>query len=276
MGWTPAGPPIIWAYAFPPIFCCQNLPKANDIWGIPDITPDLIGVNKSLNLVQSCISLIELLYGQPILWANGTGEQVIDIRPGRIIGLPPDGKIGAVTLTSDVTNALNFANNLRSDIDEQSGVPGVATGRLETMPRGNLSGIAIELMFMPLLKKTEAKRCLYGELLINVSKALLVLNRMSEDIDITLNWEDPLPHDDLPALQAAVLKKQIGISDSTIQREQGYDPDEELELNQQEDAQKLLAFSQGQGMPPAMPGQPMMPGANATPIPPESPFLGGR
>src|SRR5205085_1757237 len=135
----------------------------NSFWGKPDTTKDLIAMNKSLNLEQSCIMLDEILYGHPILYATGTGENVIDIRPGKIIGLPlSESKIVAVPIQSDVANALAFSDNLRSDMDEQSHVPGVATGRIKDMPRGNLSGIAIELLFMPIIKKTDKKRCTYG------------------------------------------------------------------------------------------------------------------
>lgn len=266
--WTPAGEPIAWNYAFPPIFTCQNLPRANDFWGYPDITPDLIGVNRAINLVQSCINLVQLFYGQPILYANNAGQQVIDIKPGKIIGLGhPDAKITSVPIASDVANALNFLANLRSDIDEQSSVPGVATGRIADMPRGNISGVAIELMFMPILKKTDKKRCLYGELIIDVSKALLVLNKMSESIEVTLAWQSALPSDDLASVQAAIAKRELNISNTTLQRELGYDPEEEMELSQTEDAKTLQNFSQGVGLPPQ---------ANVPPIPLPAPLPGTK
>ncbi len=171
----------------------------------------------------------------------------------------PNGEINVAAINSDVPNALTFSEDMRSDMDEQSHFPGVATGRMKDMPRGNLSGVAIELLFLPALKKTDGKRCRYGELIIEASKALLVLNHMSEDIDITLDWQDPLPHDDLQSLQAAILKLQIGVSKPTIQRENGYDPAEQARLNAEEDQKKLDMFAKGQGMPP--PGQP-------TPMPP--------
>jgi hypothetical protein len=251
--WIAAGSPIIWPYNFPPVFSCQNLPNPNDFWGKPDITPDLIGVNKALNLTQTDINIDNILYSRPILYASGTGRQDFDVSPGRITGFElPESKIAAVPIAADIANALAFAANLRSDIDEQSSVPGVATGRITAMPRGNLSGIAIELLFQPLLKKTEKKRCLYGDLIINVSKALFVLSGLSEDIDVTIAWQYPLPSDDLPSIQAAVLKQTIGISDTSIQRELGYDPAEEAELSRKEDAQKLADGAQGQ---PVMPGQ---------------------
>jgi len=273
--WQAAGEPIEWPYPFAPLFSCKNLPRPNDFWGKPDITPDLIGVNKSLNLTQSCINLVNILYGHPILYATGTGEQVIDIKPGKIIGLPlGESKIVAVPIASDMANALAFADNLRSDLDEQSSVPGVATGRIKDLPRGNMSGIALELLFMPLLLKTEKKKCLYGQLLLEVSNALLVLNKMSEDIDITLAWQGALPKDDLQAAQAAVALKGLGISDTTLQRSLGYDPDEELALSQSEDAQKLLAYSRGTGLPPSPQNANQQQTQQQPPEPP-SPFIGG-
>ncbi len=277
LNWKAEGDPILWPYPFPPLFKCKNLPNPNNAWGKPDITPDIIGVNKAINMLQSSIQIIEILYGQPFLYGKGISESSLDRNPGRIAIVGPDGEIVAVNITSDVANGLVFLDNLRSDMDEQSHFPGIATGRLKDMPRGNVSGVALQLLFLSALKKTDGKRCRYGELIIEASKALLVLNHMSEDVDITLAWQEPLPHDDLQSLQAAILKKQIGISDTTIQREQGYDPDEELELSQNEDAQKLAAFSKGMGMPPAQPGmppQPPMPGMQQPGQGQESPFLG--
>src|SRR5260221_56996 len=280
-GWTPAGQPIIWPYPFPPLFSCQNLPRPNDFWGCADITPDLIGINNSLNLVQSCINRIEKIYGGPILYAPGTGNASISIEPGKIIQLPlPENKIESVHIHSDVANALVFAENLRSDIDEQSSVPGVATGRISTMPRGNLSGIAIELLFMPLLKKTEKKECGYGKLIIDTSKALLVLNKMSGDIDITLAFQNPLPHDDLPAVQSAISKRELSISDTTLMRELGYDPEEEAALSDTEDARKMAkAQAMTAVFPPSLPGAPPLPGQPKpapTPATAPQPAQGGQ
>lgn len=249
--WTPAGEPIAWPYAFPPIFSCQNLPKSNDYWGYPDVTPDLVGVNNALNLVQSNINRSEKIYGNPFLWAKGMGASIIDVKPGKVTGLPPEGEMGAVEITTDVGNALQFAANLRSDIDEQSAVPGVATGRIADIPRGNISGIALALLFMPLMKKTDKKRCLYGKLILDVSKAILVLNNMSSSIKLTLNWQNPLPNDDLASWQTAALQKAAGVSDRTILEERGLDADEEAERNKAEDAQKITNFSRGVGFPPA-------------------------
>src|SRR5258708_34032516 len=87
--WQPAGEPIMWPYPFAPLFKCKNLPKPNDAWGTSDLTPDIIQVNKALNMVQSCIQIIEIIYGQPIVVAQGVNESAVKIEPGKGQGLPP-------------------------------------------------------------------------------------------------------------------------------------------------------------------------------------------
>src|SRR6266702_2523438 len=277
--WTPAGEPIVWPYPFPPLFHCKNLPRPNDFWGRADVRKDLIGMNEALNIGQSCIMLDQIIYGNPILYANGMGDGSIERRSGRIIQLPlVESKIMAVAIPSDIPNSLAFAADLRSSVDEASGVPGVATGRIKDMPRGNLSGIAIELLFMRILKITQKKRCNYGKLIIDVSRALLVLAGYSADIKVSLKWQSPLPHRDLTSAQYAVTMKEIGVSSGTLLEESGYDAEEEMKRSQEEAQQKLENMQQM--LPQEVPGAPPLPGQQPpAPVPqpqvPQTPLLSG-
>ncbi len=276
--WKAAGEPIAWPYPFPPIFSNQNLPKPNDFWGYPDITDDIIGMNESLNITNSSINLIQLKYGMGLLYATNAGEGVIENEPGKIICLPlPDSQIAAVAIPNDTPNALAFAADIRSDIDEQSHVPGVATGRIKDMPRGNLSGIAIELLFQPLMSKTEVKRCLYGKTIIDVSKALLVLGgycKRTGDLDVGLEWASPLPADALQDIQAAIALGELGVSKTTRLRKLGEDPEEEVQLLQSETEQALNAALNTSSTPPQLPqgypGAPNLPGQLYPPATPAS------
>lgn len=96
----------------------------------------------------------------------------------------------------------------------------------------------------------------------------------SSDIDITLSWESPLPVDDLPTVQAYILLKSIGVSNSSIMRKLGYDPEEEMKLSQAEDAQMMAnnPLMQQQGLPQAIPGVASLPGQ---PPAQQSPLQGG-
>lgn len=262
--WVPAGDPILWPYPFSPLFACQNFPRPNEFWGKPDATRNLIALNKALNMIDSNMQKLGRLYSHPILFANGMGNTPVDHTPGRIASLPlQESKIQAVTISADIPSLLSAANRYQSRVDEQSGVPGIATGRASAMPGGNMSGLAIELLFMSLIKRTDTKRCLYGKLLIEVSKALLVLAGFSPDINITLNWINPLPSDDMGSWQSALLAKQVGVSDSTLLSERGYDPEEQIALNQQEDEQKMVNFSRGVGLSPTPRQEQPVPGQEA-------------
>src|SRR5258708_2573094 len=265
-GWTPAGEPIEWPYPFPPLFGNKNLPFSNSYWGRPDITPGLIGLNNALNLTNSSANRVLKIFGGPILWGVGFAESSIAVQPGRIMNLGDlQGKIDAVKIASDIPSAIQFAADLRSDIDELSHVPGVATGRIATMPRGNLSGVAIELLFMPLLKKTDTKRCTYGGAIIAISRALLVLTGRNPAVEITLAWQNPLPKDDLISVQAAIGKKELGMTNTSLLRQIGEDPDEEAELADSVVEQKLSKRLVSD-MPAAEPGTPPLPNQ---PLPPK-------
>ncbi|SRR6266550_5023210 len=86
---------------------------------------------------------------------------------------------------------------------------------------------------------------------------------MSTDIDITLEWQSPLPVDDLQTVQAYVLLKSLGISNTSIMRKLGYDPDEEAALSAAEDAQALAnnpLMQQQDVLPDSIPGVAPLPG----------------
>jgi len=94
-------------------------------------------------------------------------------------------------------------------------------------------------------------------------------------IDVSIEWESPLPVDDLPTVQAYVLLKSVGVSNSSILRKLGYDPDEEMALSQEEDA-KTMQFNQQQmgGIQPMNSTVPGVPGLPGQPPAQQSPLQG--
>lgn len=278
--WIPDGSAIIWPYSFAPVFHCQNLPRPNDAWGNPDITPGIIGLNNAINLSKSSANRNNKLLAHTLIAMAGGDASGVRLTPGHVIEHAVEGKLYAVHLASDIAGALAHIKDLREDIDQESHVPGVASGRMTELPRLQ-SGVAIELEYMTLIMKTGKKRCTYGKLIIDVSKALLALAGFSEDTDVSLPWQSALPKDDLQGVQASVMKKQIGVSNQTLMQEEGYDPEQEAENNAVESQQAMTMFSRGQGMPPTLPAQPGMPGQQQPPAQgqqagqdAQTPFLG--
>jgi hypothetical protein len=264
--WQQVGTPEVWPYPFPPIFTNKNLPNPNESWGTPDLTSDIIDQNKTLIFLLSNLARIIKYHGHPKTYAIGIGKGQLDTSVDGVIVLPaPDSKLGTLLPMENFTGILSVLATIMSNIDQQSRVPAVALGRQENLPNrmGPLSGVAIALMFQPLIEKTELKQRLYGKMIREVSRAALVIGGLlnvedMEDCKIGLHWEPLIPADDLMAAQEALILQQIGVSEETIFSGLGLDAADEANKKVSEDQKKAVAFSRGQGMPPApptMPGQ---------------------
>lgn len=263
--WYQVGDRQDWLWPFPPILTCQNLPNPNEPWGRPDLTQDIIGINAVLNFIQSNTSRILKFHAHPKTYAVGLSATQINIGVDDLICLPsPDSKLANLEMHSDLKSSLDFIKDIRDSMDEQSRVPSVALGRLEGLPRGNISGVALQLLFQPLMEKTIQKQRLYGRLIREVTRAALVMVGLLpieqfEDYPIEIHWQNLLPVDDLLAAQSAILLKQLGVSAATLLAQLGYDPDDEANKTQEESQRAMVAYTRGQGMPPAQQQQEMVP-----------------
>jgi hypothetical protein len=245
-----------WQHPFPPIFHWQNLPNPNEACGMPDLTADIIQANKDINFTQSNIQKILEWHASPLTYATGLRNTTLQRDPDVVLALPDGADLKNLEMASDLSSSLNFLATLRANMDEQSKVPAVALGRQSELPKGNLSGVALELLFMPLLQKTNMKRPLLGEALEQLCGAVLVLGGFQAEIgelEIITNWPQVLPHDPAADWQVAPVKNQMGVSKRTLLEENGYNFDEEQARNQDEQQQALTAFAQGNGLPPVSP-----------------------
>lgn len=238
--WFQVGETQDWPYPFAPIFECQNLPNPNELWGIPDATKDLIEQNIVLNFVQSNISRILKYHAHPKTYATGVQASQISVAIDDVLCLPtPESKLANLEMKSDLASSMNFAANIRLDMDEQSRVPAVALGRSAELPKGNLSGVALQLLFQPLIEKTIQKQRLYGSLIRDITKAAMVLCGMIsleeyESFVIELHWQNLLPVDDLAAAQTGLVLKELGVSLHTILQSLGYNPADEASKREQD------------------------------------------
>lgn len=267
--WQQVGQVEEWPYPFAPIFDCKNLPNPNEAWGTPDLTPDIIDQNKTLNFLFSNLARIIKYHGHPKTWAKGLSASQISTAIDDLIVLQsPDAQLGTLLPMENFAGILSVIAAVMSNIDQQSRVPAVALGRQDQLPRlGNISGVALSLMFQPLIEKTQQKRRLYGKMIREISRAALVLAGLlniedMEDCKIDLHWQPLLPADNLVAAQEALILQQIGVSQATIFAGLGLDADDEADKKQAEDEKKVTQFARGQGFPPAPPanepGQPPM------------------
>jgi hypothetical protein len=236
-----------WPYPFAPISAWQNLPNPNEAWGAPDLADDLVQLNIVLNFIQSNLSRIIKFHGHPKTFAVNVQASQIQIAVDETICLPsPDSKLEMLAPMENFSGLLNVIVDLRGSMDEQSRVPAVALGRLHELPRGTIAGVALKLLFQPLLELTLQKQRLYGCGIRDVTRAALCLaGKISveeyEDYEVNLTWPNLLPSDDLAAAQAGLLLEQIGVSEETVLGELGYDIDDEFSKRVNESQREIQA-----------------------------------
>ena len=283
--------PQVWDYPWPPIVDCMNLPAPTQYYGLPDLPPEIIALNIRLNDIQTDIAVALEAYSQPIPFVTGyePSAQAIRTTPGTVLPLPEGSTAGVLQPRADIAAAREFANDVRADMDEQSRIGAVALGRQEAMPKGNISGIALELLLQSGIEKNDLKRRLYGSLIRTLCLRLLILAGVAteDDTEIRLHWANLLPRDDQAAAQVALAMSQIGMSEHAIDDVLGVDYDTEREYKQQEKADSQeddpdLAAAVAAGMVAPAPGaqapsqgsdpsQPGQPGAPAQPPTPPAP-----
>jgi hypothetical protein len=111
-------------------------------------------------------------------------------------------------------------------IHEGSRTPAIATGKVEGI--GQLSGVALQILYGPLVQKIEAKRQTYGDMLRLACRHLLELGGFGAEIDVNIVWPEILPQD--MQAERAALQVDIGlgvVSKSTVAQKLGYDWDTE-------------------------------------------------
>lgn len=259
--WYQCGASQVWPWPFAPIFTNQNLPNPNEPWGRADLTPDVIAMNKVLNFNESNVSRILKYHAHPKTWGKGFRHSQVNMAVDDIFIIESmDGTLQNLEMHSDLASSLNFISMLRDSMDEQSRVPAIALGRMENMVRGDISGVALQLLFQPLIEKTTQKQRLYGRTIREVSRAALVMAGLLpleqyEDYPVELHWQPLLPIDDLQAAQTAQVYKLLGVSTQTLLQRLGFDPDDEAEKNANENEQAAMTTQAQpqQLMPPMSP-----------------------
>src|SRR6185295_8194871 len=236
--WEPMGKTIPWNYAWPPIADCQNLPCPNAYWGEADLGDDVLGLNDGLNFSQSNMQRIERYHGHPRLYGYGLqpappspdGEDAGGAADAAIDGIiefgSQDAFIRAVDAISSLSSHLERYRSLNEALHEIARVPQIATGKLDSI--GQLSGLALKILYGPLLAKTATKRILYGDLLAEINARLLELANMDGSLAVANVWPEVLPSDPLTEANAAKIEMELGIlSRETAAAQVGLDWDQE-------------------------------------------------
>lgn len=237
-----------WPYAWPTIVDCQNLPVPNEYWGMSDIEPDILEINKAINFSVSNTGRILKYHAHPKTWGKGFDGNQLKIAVDETLMIPSEtGELHNLEMQTDLSSSIEFYTKLKEALHETARMPEVAVGKLDSI--GGLSGLALTILYGPLIEKTETKRLLYGELLVELNRRLLAIGGFGEENITNLHWQEMLPADEVQMRQTALMDQQLGVSDDTLLTRLGYDPELEKEKKAVQEEQLgdalLTAFDRG-------------------------------
>ncbi|MCA1615040.1 MAG: phage portal protein [Acidobacteria bacterium] len=254
--WTPTEYDVTWNNSFPPIFHAKNLPNPKCTYGKPDLTEDVLAVIAYISRLDSMCGKVVRMHSSPKPYAKNLKKQDLEWGTDGMLFLKPTGttvaaELGLLEMKNDISTALSLRKVLREGLAEMTGVPEVATGKVETT--GQLSSVALRLLYGPLIEKTEKKQLRYGRMIKECVEALLVIGGIKNQ-KVKLNWGDALPGDEKAKMEVAETKLRIGYSQNTVIKETGGDPEHEARMRtptaDDMGSQILGAFDRGVGAEP--------------------------
>lgn len=222
----------LWPYEFSPIVDCQNLPAPVSFWGVSDIDADVERLLYGINFTASNMAKILRHHAHPRPWGAGfAARELNNATDEMLVFTSPDARLQNLEMNSDLSSSLNYLRALVEALHEISRVPEIATGRVQGI--GNLSGTALRVLYQPLLQKTETKRQLYGSLLAEIARRVVVMAGYPDE-PVKMVWP-PIIDERESKIENALLLRQLGVSRDTLLRELGYDPAIEAEKRTSEE-----------------------------------------
>lgn len=220
--WLLEGDPQAWEWDFPPIVHWQNLPNTDALWGIPDITSDVMALQDRINFIASNISKVIRLYAHPARWGKMLGaSSKIEIGPDEMPSFgSPDAVINQMEQLGDLAGSSNFLLTLRQSLMDITRTVDISSMADKI---GALTNFGLHVLYQDALAKLDTKRALYGDALQEINQRLLILAGM-EPVECEIVWGDALPENEPEEVTALQADLGMGLVDKqTASEMRGYD-----------------------------------------------------
>lgn len=222
-----------------PIIHIPNIMISSSPWGLSDVG-DILGLNREYNEKMTVMSDIIDYHGAPVTIVKGAKVSNLEKGPRKVWGgIPKDGDVYNLEMENDFAGYLGYLELLKRSMHELTGVPESALGQMQ--PISNTSGVALSIMYQPLMNKYVLKKNTYGEGLQRINEMILrtlalkepnafLFNPMTSgqvvleadqypQLDLadpltyqsTCHWQPPLPVDNLIVLNEIQLKMALGL-----------------------------------------------------------------
>ncbi|MCP9496098.1 MAG: phage portal protein [Pyrinomonadaceae bacterium MAG19_C2-C3] len=219
-----------WNRPFAPVYHAKNLPNPKVAYGKPDLTEPVLKLIAYISRLDSMCGKTVRVHSSPKPYAKGLKKQDLEWGTDGMLFLKGstkdvDTEIGLLEMKGDLAGALSLRRVLREGLAEMTGVPEIASGKLDGV--GNLSGLALRILYAPLIAKTRKKQLRYGRMIRECIEALMQIGGITGEVK--LHWADALPGDEKEKVEVAEGKLRVGFSKQTVIASLGGDPTHEQE-----------------------------------------------
>jgi hypothetical protein len=293
-----------------PVVHAPNIHVAGSPWGVADIA-DIIAPNRLYNELMTDITEIINYHAAPVTIIKGAKASNLEKGSRKVWGgLPKDADVFNLENGVNLDGPLKMAAMLKTSMHELTGVPESALGQVQ--PISNTSGVALAIMYQPMMQRLNQKKITYGKLFHQINVLALktlfefepqtleydpntegifqpqdgqqeVLDPMNPiTYEHVVEWVPPLPVDALIKLQEVQQKMALGLeSKRGALRDMGEAfPDEKMqeifeELVQDAKDQASLDLLQAHTSAVIAQMTGMVPETGAQPVPPAKPGPAG-
>lgn len=231
-------------------------------FGISLVDPLVELVEKYDHLMQKQDQMIDY-YANPNLAFKGVKKtDNVDTGMRKVYFLPSDGDVKFIEWSGSPPGVEEHIRRIKDMMSEVSSTPAIAFSNFE-FKFADVSGVALKVLFGPLLLKTDKARLSWGKGITRAVRMALYYEtgQLVEEDQITILWQNPLPNNTKEDWEIATIKNMLGVSWDQIQREQGYTQDqiEQMIITYKEQKEREAEYA-GMLAEETAKSQPAMPG----------------
>ncbi|CAB4129412.1 Portal protein [uncultured Caudovirales phage] len=169
-----------------PVIHIPNVRVSGSPWGLADCN-EMISINRIYNETATDIADIVNYHAAPVTVIIGAKASQLEKGANKVWGgLPKDSKVMNLEGGGQgLRGAMDFMDRLKKAMHEMTGVPESALG--QAMPVSNTSGVALSIMFQPLMNRYHQKIVQYAHGIERVNELVLRTLAFKEPETFTLN-----------------------------------------------------------------------------------------
>jgi hypothetical protein len=171
-----------------PVIHIANVRVSGSPWGLSDCN-EMISINRVYNETATDIADIINYHSAPVTVIIGAKASQLEKGANKVWGgLPKDARVENLEGGGQgLKGAMDFMAQLKKAMHEMVGVPESALG--QAMPVSNTSGVALSIMFQPLMNRYHQKIVQYAHGLERVNALILRTLALKEPETFTLNLD---------------------------------------------------------------------------------------